>query len=212
MLTSPYFATSTFARAPTTSLFLKRDCHKPNVHLVDVIGALGRRNFVKLQLPKMVLSSTQIVGSCNGLISFFNSFYWGNWLYVCNPITGESVAVLKPTVKLEEVYAFDFSSNTNQYKILQIVKTMVGPIGMVHTLGTRVWRSIGHAPFPLHDHLFGVPLNGALHWIVGDDNSSEYICCFDLKNEKFETFPPPPQLEKMNKSMYLGVLDFSLFK
>ena len=75
-------------------------------------------------------------------------------------------------------------------------------IGMVHTLGTRVWRSIGHAPFPLHDHLFGVPLKGALHWIVGDDNSSEYICFL----EKFESFSPPPQLEKMNTSMYLGVL------
>lgn len=84
-------------------------------------------------------------------------------------------------------------------------------IGMVHTLGTRLWRSIGHAPFPHHDHLFGVPLNGALHWIVGDDNSSEYICFFDLKNEKFENFSPPPQLEKMNTSMYLGVLGDFLY-
>lgn len=132
-------------------------------------------------------------------------------------ITGENVAILKPTVKLKEVFAFGFSSNTNQYKILQIVRTMVGQnlvnqsIGMVHTLGTRLWRSIGHAPFPHHDHLFGVPLNGALHWIVGDDNSSEYICFFDLKNEKFESLSPPPQLEKMNTSMYLGVLGDFLY-
>lgn len=84
-------------------------------------------------------------------------------------------------------------------------------IGLVHTLGNRVWQSIGHAPSPLRDHLFGVPLNGALHWIVGDDISFEYICCLDLKNENFESFPPPPQLEKTNTSMYFGVFGDFLY-
>ena len=63
---------------------LKRDRHKANVHLVDIISALGRCSFVKLQLPKMIFSSTQVVGSCNGLICFFKSFSWGN-SYICNP-------------------------------------------------------------------------------------------------------------------------------
>ena len=40
---------------------LERDYHKPNVHLLDIISALGRCSFVQLLLPKMIFSSTQIV-------------------------------------------------------------------------------------------------------------------------------------------------------
>ena len=54
MLTSPHFVNLYLARTPATSLLLlnpfngilERDCHKPNVHLLDIISALGRYSFV----------------------------------------------------------------------------------------------------------------------------------------------------------------------
>ncbi|XP_074364035.1 F-box protein At3g07870-like [Apium graveolens] len=58
----------------------------------------------------------------------------------------------------------------------------------VYTLGTGMWRDLGHVPFHLNEHDRGHYVSGRLHWLAG-----ELICAFDLDRELFRPMEAPPQ-------------------
>jgi len=64
----------------------------------------------------------------------------------------------------------------------------------IHTLGTPSWRNVEVDPqmsiWSLH---YPTCVNGALHWI-GFNSLQMSILCFNLENERFQSFPSPPQV------------------
>ncbi|KAK7847056.1 hypothetical protein CFP56_007216 [Quercus suber] len=96
---------------------------------------------------------------------------------------------------VQAVYGFGFSQETNQYKykVIRVTKKLSQSLCEIFTLGTNKRRNISNIPFPVNTEYFGVPLNGAIHWIAGYEipMSSELICAFDIDSEKGRPILPP---------------------
>lgn len=83
----------------------------------------------------------------------------------------------------------------------------------MYALGTGSWRSIPrNSPFEQAHLSFGVFLNGNLHGLVpiNSSESDTLISCFDVEDESFKPFSPPPSL--LQRAWFgicnvLGVLD-----
>lgn len=101
----------------------------------------------------------------------------------------------------------------NQCKVIRVTKKLSQSLCEIFTLGTNKWRNIPNIPFPVNTEYFGVPLNGAIHWIVGYEipTSSELICAFDIDSEKVRPILPPPNFDDLRGGMVLGVLGGSLY-
>ena len=182
-------------------------------------------NYTKASLPNR--SRLALVGSCNGLLCLYDLDSMKS-LYVVNPMTGEYVQTPPKLNKerrhagtlVDAVHGFGFSPVTNQYKVIRVFEKVLShpnvhheSLGEIFTLGTNKWRSIGKTPFPANKEFFGVPLNGAIHWIANNEfPSSELICAFDIDSEKVRTISPPPDFHDYNpEGMMLGVLGGFLY-
>ncbi|XP_023895200.1 putative F-box protein At1g33530 [Quercus suber] len=146
-------------------------------------------------------SRLKLVGSCNGLLCFYDLESTKS-LYIVNPMTGEYVHTPQKLRKerlhiksVQAVYGFGFSQETNQYKykVIRVTKKLSQSLCEIFTLGTNKRRNISNIPFPVNTEYFGVPLNGAIHWIAGYEipMSSELICAFDIDSEKGRPILPP---------------------
>ncbi|XP_042485235.1 F-box protein At3g07870-like [Macadamia integrifolia] len=149
-----------------------------------------------------------IAGSCNGLVCLTHKRFYGDYVYVWNPATGQ-YKQLPAHVKKRRVYnvrislGFGYDHISGEFKVLLISNPQPWKTGIrkveaiVYTLGTSSWRSIGDTsswrsigdlryPFcqsPLQ--VFG----GCPHWTVPELNS---IVSFSVGNEKFKEIPMPP--------------------
>ena len=173
-------------------------------------------------VPVFQDSNVLLVGSVNGLICL--------WQYgpipeydntsICNPITKEYVIL--PRQKYYRiapagiVYGFGVSLHTKEYKVIRIfqgnitAETTYPHISQaeVYTLGTGLWRRLGHVPYWFSGSPGGAFLNGCVHWVVLDRDSPEKLCSFDFDNETFQLFPSPPSNELVGDIRYqtLGIL------
>ncbi|XP_073148073.1 F-box protein At2g23160-like [Henckelia pumila] len=137
-------------------------------------------------------------------------------IYVCNPITRQYISL--PRLPRFVKYAsfthcgFGVSSITGQYKVVYMLQKSVHEAWhcarsenyecefydyLVYTLGAAAgtsWRSIArNSPFEQAHLSFGVFLNGNLHGLVKNSPESTFsISCFDLEDESFKPFSPPP--------------------
>ena len=175
-------------------------------------------NYTKEKLPNR--SRLQIVGCCNGLLCLYDLDSTKS-LYVVNPMTGDYVHS-PPKLKMERrhvtkvgaVQGFGFGPVTNQYKVIRVIKKKVShpnehyeSLGEIFTPGTNRWRRIGKPPFPANKEFYGVPLNGAIHWIANDEiPNSKLICAFDIDSEKLRPISLPPDFDKNPEGMMLGIL------
>ncbi|XP_047942168.1 F-box protein CPR1-like [Salvia hispanica] len=133
-----------------------------------------------------------IEGSANGLLFLHNLDADFDIFYVCNPATREFCELLSLPQGI--AYGFGASKITGQHKVVCISPKLDCH---VYTLGTGSWRRVEAttASFDYSYSIFGTFVNGNLHWIVSSDsNDTERICCFDVENECFSTFPAPPPL------------------
>lgn len=55
----------------------------------------------------------------------------------------------------------------------------------VYTLGTGIWRNIGHIPFGIGDHQNSILFNGNLHWLAHGQKhiTTDIVCTIDLDKE-----------------------------
>ena len=199
LLSDPYFTRSLFLRTPTSLIVCGAGLPK-NYYLVGLDKA-SRLNGDLSKLSGDLITfdsgfSIKIVGSCNGCLCLYDSRRSGHSLHLANPITSESL-VLPQHDTLFPVCGFGFSPISNVYKVV-LFRTPTEEDEelsfdgyeaevMVLTVGSTVWRSIGHHVYPSGDG-HGVYLNGFLHWV---GNISDWICAFDVECERFQHLPPP---------------------
>ncbi|KZV48896.1 F-box/kelch-repeat protein-like [Dorcoceras hygrometricum] len=186
--------------------------------------------------PKAFISSPadyriEIKGSVDGLLCLQYSSKIDDVIYVCNPITRQYTSLPRLARILEYVnftqYGFGVSSITGQYKVIHLFQKSIHRVRqcvitknyqcefydyLVYTLGTGYWRRIPrNSPFGRAHLSFGVYLNGNLHGLVQDSSKSAIsISCFDLEDESFKPFCPPPyplRLVWFTCCDTLGVLD-----
>ncbi|XP_058225945.1 F-box/kelch-repeat protein At3g06240-like isoform X2 [Rhododendron vialii] len=176
-------------------------------------GGVKRKRCIKLRPKDHKLN---LVNSCNGFLCLSEPSR-NDPVVVCNPITGEFIN-LPVLTSADESFSrkfwdcgLGFSPKTNQYKVIrmfdqqeQVNERIRDPItgresfsprvAEIHTLGTESWKRIGCAPSSTYGYKLEFPsyLNGALHWLVMDYNSSEYITSFNFDKEIFQPIPPPP--------------------
>ncbi|KAJ0941638.1 putative galactose oxidase/kelch, beta-propeller, F-box associated interaction [Helianthus annuus] len=77
------------------------------------------------------------------------------------------------------------------------------------SLKSNVWRVIGEVKYRLLTKA-GILCNGALHWLVGDnENTKKLIICYDLSKEEFKEIPLLPDDARYESSShsYLGVME-----
>ncbi|XP_073148185.1 F-box protein At3g07870-like [Henckelia pumila] len=170
--------------------------------------------------PKAFINSSpadyqiEMKGSVDGLLCLQYSSKIDDVICVCNPITREYTSLPRLARIVESVnfthYGFGVSSITGQYKVVYMFQKSVQKVRqcrisenfkcefydyLIYTLGTgRYWRSIHrNSPFGLSHLSFGVFLNGNLHGLVKSSPESDIsISCFDLEDESFKPFSPPP--------------------
>ncbi|XP_075480301.1 F-box protein At2g23160-like [Primulina tabacum] len=168
--------------------------------------------------PKAFISSPadyriEMKGSVDGLLCLQYISKIDDVIYVCNPITREYTSFPRLARIVEYTnfthYWFGVSSITGKYKVVYMFQKSVHKARqclisenfkcefydyLIYTLGTGNWRSILRNSSFGHAHLsFGVFLNGNLHGLVQNSSDSAIsISCFDLEDESFKPFSPPP--------------------
>ncbi|KAM7466098.1 hypothetical protein LguiB_013660 [Lonicera macranthoides] len=150
-----------------------------------------------------------VVGSCNGIVCLvineFTVFLW-------NPSTRESRKLPNPGVMryvLHLMYGFGYDESTDDHIVVGIFCAEV----KVYRSRRDSWRRIQDFPYgiPLDDS--GKFANGALHWVVSSDYSSEFwyswysgtIVALDLANETYKEVLQPNYGEG-KFDLILGVL------
>ncbi|CAL5337773.1 unnamed protein product [Camellia sinensis] len=150
-----------------------------------------------------------ILGSCNGLVLALNESDFDK--YLLNPSTGESKKIPESPFALDAVNAYNlcglgYDSTTDDYKVVMLsyygggvddetgATTETNTIVSVYSSKSDSWRKIQGSSY-LHCAADspGVYLNGCVHWLA--QRGSDYfpvIVAFDLGNETFCEFLPPP--------------------
>ncbi|XP_073138576.1 F-box protein At3g07870-like [Henckelia pumila] len=157
----------------------------------------------------------QTQSSVHGLLCLRYLSKINDAIYVCNPITRQYISLprLPRVVEFASFThcGFGVSSITSQYKVVYMLQKSVHEAWkcvrsenyecefydyLVYTLGAAgtSWRSIArNSPFEQAHFSFGVFLNGNLHGLVRKScESTVSISCFDLEDESFKPFSPPP--------------------
>ncbi|KAJ7980172.1 F-box protein [Quillaja saponaria] len=224
LISHPRFVELQLARSPISILIktLPPASESRKINLTHVEACKGgpfridKMKFTpKINLP---ISKFGLVNSCNGLLCLSGSDR-EEPIYVCNPVLGEYITVPSATKDRHwgSFLGLGFCARTNQYKVLQTFYPNIESSWLnyleaeIYTLGTGVWRSIGHAPRALVASPFNAFLHGALHWVPRAGNSSEFIYSFNFESEKFGSVPPPPYFGQSEKQfsdfLKLGVLE-----
>ncbi|MFS7916328.1 putative F-box domain-containing protein [Helianthus anomalus] len=138
------------------------------------------------------------VGSSNGLICLASSSLYADVKFsVANPLTREVTQLRDSPWKgflLCLCWGFGYDSSIDDYKVI------VGVEGATHktcfkvlSLKSNVWRLVGVVKYSFITKV-GLLCNGALHWIVRDENTEDMknlIICYDLCKQEFLEIPLP---------------------
>ncbi|CAL5337771.1 hypothetical protein CsSME_00021061 [Camellia sinensis var. sinensis] len=214
LISDPHFAQTHFTQTTNkmpNRLILISDFHTLfSVDYSAQIPVATKLNF----LPSVEAESydvwSEILGSCNGLVLALNEFDVDK--YLLNPSTGESKKISESPFALDSVNAYNrcglgYDSTTDDYKVVMLsyyggggvddesgATTETNTIVSVYSLKSDSWRKIQGSSY-LHCAADppGVYLNGCVHWFA--QRGSDYfpvIVAFDLGNETFREFLPPP--------------------
>ncbi|KAI9196426.1 hypothetical protein LWI28_023826 [Acer negundo] len=165
---------------------------------------------VEIDFPRSKLNhevdSLLCIGSCNGLLCVLTE---PNDLVVFNPCTNECKQI--PDFRSRIVYeppslhGFGYAESIDDYKFVKIEHP--GKFVDVYSLRKDSWTSIqNNLHFVDKCYMQGIPLNGAIHWMVNKLEDSSLIAAFDLVEEKFKTLPPPDILLDNDCIYTLGLL------
>ncbi|XP_076955836.1 putative F-box/LRR-repeat/kelch-repeat protein At1g11620 [Bidens hawaiensis] len=125
----------------------------------------------------------RLVGSSNGLVCIESECK----LMLCNPLTREVRQLPSPPIfGLTSCWGFGYDSSVDDYKVI------IGTWNGLHkrdfillSLKSNKWRFAGEAKFKWFDDPAGVLCNGALHWMISNDdgNTKTSIISYDLSRE-----------------------------
>lgn len=166
------------------------------------------------------------MNSCNGLLCLTEPL--GNKsccsVVVSNPVTGEFIHLPETCYggieSTDVVVGLGFSPKNNQYKVIRMfAQRLKESLDFharryykkveIHTLGTDSWRSFGISDFNINLLHSVTYLNGALHWILRENNKdSPCIVSFDLDEERFHSYHVPslPCARRICYDFEMGVL------
>ncbi|XP_074376794.1 F-box/kelch-repeat protein At3g23880-like [Apium graveolens] len=222
LLSEPYFVNLHLPRSPA-GLIIHRSNYPQEtdiLKLVELDGESDHHNIHHNPLTRFDLGlgfnydALLLCETVNGLICLWN--YYGVAGYICNPITREYILI--PDQKYDSPYAivtcgFGYVEASDEYKVVRLYMHMKTGKSecKIYTLGTGVWRSLGHLPFPLISFQNGIYLNGNLHWLTTDPEGTpnEMVCTFDLEKELFLLTPAAPFVvgrDVKDRIRYLGTL------
>ncbi|KAM0013678.1 putative F-box domain-containing protein [Helianthus debilis subsp. tardiflorus] len=149
-----------------------------------------------------------LVGSSNGLVCIISCLVSCK-LLVCNPLTREVRQLESPRLigVLQLCWGFGYDSSRDDYKV--VVGTKKGENQTcfeVLSLKSNVWRVV-EVKYTFIITKAGILCNGALHWIVKDQNNKKLIISYDLSKEEFEEMPQPENaIYEFTHSSYLGTV------
>ncbi|KAJ0617180.1 putative F-box domain, galactose oxidase/kelch, beta-propeller, F-box associated interaction [Helianthus annuus] len=151
-----------------------------------------------------------LVGSCNGLVCIFSYLTWT--ILVGNPMTREVRRLNLPSFLLFRSLCWGFGHDLSEDDYTVVVADKKGEnqtCFYLLSLKSNVWRVIGEVKYRLLTKA-GILCNGALHWLVGDnENTKKLIICYDLSKEEFKEIPLLPDDARYESSShsYLGVME-----
>ncbi|WOH01060.1 hypothetical protein DCAR_0520439 [Daucus carota subsp. sativus] len=229
ILAEPYFVNLHLSRSPA-GLIIHQGLSQPNVDILKMVELNDKADHHDIHhdpLMKFMLgfgledSVMWLSGSINGLICLGSE----KTICICNPITRECILIPdqefigKSCATLH--HGFGFVESSNQYKVVRFYKGRFSAsegseeLGCeVYTLGTRMWRNLGHVPFFIDGYGNGICVGGNLHWLgcqqedQKESSESERLCTFDLDRESFQISAGPvvPQVDGYTTYRNLGVL------
>lgn len=225
ILAAPYFANLHLSRSPA-GLIIHEGHHRRDTDILK-LGELDDKPeqhdihhdpLMKFDLRHGYKKSAMwLSGSINGLICLGSA----TATCICNPITREYILI--PDQKfIEKSHAtlycgFGFVKSSYQYKVVRFYKGIFpasegsDEFGCeVYTLGTGMWRNLGHVPFSIDGYGHGIYVGGNLHWLAlhQKDTINERLCTFDLDKELFQLTAGPavPQVSGYISYRTLGIL------
>ncbi|XP_076884902.1 F-box/kelch-repeat protein At3g06240-like [Bidens hawaiensis] len=150
---------------------------------------LGHRRVGVFENP--YFTNPVLRGSSNGLVCIECSI---TKLIVGNPLTREIRKLpRRPYIVLfDACWGFGYDSSRDDYKV--IVRARKGDdrtCFSVLSLKSNVWRDIGEKKYASFSNAAGVLFNGALYWMIRDQNDRYSIASYDLSLEKFKEIPLP---------------------
>jgi F-box interacting protein len=146
-------------------------------------------------------SYIEILGSCNGLVC--GLIHDNPLIYIWNPSTRESRELAIPGSSEDDAfYGFGYDVKLDDYKIVRVsISTSTNSTDgsnsetkvEVFTLKSNIWRTIQDLRCSVLLEGPGTLANGALHWLVRQENGGSKKCVmvsFDLSEEKFLEMVP----------------------
>ncbi|KAJ0941603.1 putative F-box domain-containing protein [Helianthus annuus] len=148
-----------------------------------------------------------LVGSCNGLVCII--CVGSCKLLVANPLTREVRELQLPSL-IGSPLCWGFGYDLSKDDYIVVVGAEVGKFQTcfkVLSLKSNVWRVIGDVKYKFITKI-GMLCNGALHWIVEDQNRKILILSYDLSEEEFKEIPQPEDdaSYKVTLRSYLGIV------
>ncbi|KAL5727999.1 hypothetical protein ACHQM5_001130 [Ranunculus cassubicifolius] len=217
-----YHSTVIFDNSPCIIYQLMSYYRDPYFKDLECLGATDDIPMPTLCNPKMPVSTLPIY-SCNGLIFSGEKHTWPESysFFICNPVTGEQIAIAKPTYddRYDVKSGFGFAPKSKVFKVIRMVNVRMEywaeTDAEVYNCATGNWRIIRNVPYLFNLFYFETPktnvvVNGAFHWI-GFPNlakADEVIVAFDLETEVFQEVPLPCgfKLDTDKFKQYLVVL------
>ncbi|XP_042517351.1 F-box protein CPR1-like [Macadamia integrifolia] len=153
-----------------------------------------------------------VAGSCNGLVCLTHRSFYGEFVYLWNPATGDfkQLPAHNNDVSPHTSFAlgFGYDHNSGKFKVLAVSSFEERKAGLrtgkgyMYTLGTSSWRSIGEVHYPIWESKPQV-FEGCPHWIVPD---LKLVVSFCVGNEKFKEIPMPPFSDYMTRRANLTAM------
>nr|XP_043626293.1 F-box/kelch-repeat protein At3g23880-like isoform X2 [Erigeron canadensis] len=181
-------------------------------------NAVGRTRIIIKEDPKNIL-----VGSSNGLVCIYNSDH--TKLCVLNPCTRERKFVKHPYFRnyhfdfKPNLYGFGYDSSSDDYKV--ILGRYAENVTHFYLLslksndhGTKSCKGMLRCVLGIKSA--GILCNGALHWLMCDQNHNTVILSFHLSKGEFKEIPTPAHDKRDTWQTRLGIIEecllFSYYK
>ncbi|XP_076948029.1 F-box/kelch-repeat protein At3g23880-like [Bidens hawaiensis] len=154
---------------------------------------LGHRRVSVFENPYLITIPV-LLGSSNGLVCIEVSI---TKHIVGNPLTREirQLPHRPYMISLDVCWGFGYDSSRDDYKVIVGVQKGEGQTCFsVLSLKSNVWRDIGEKKYTSFSNAAGVLCNGALYWMIADQNDRYSIASYDLSLEKFKEIPLPVKI------------------
>ncbi|OMO54304.1 hypothetical protein CCACVL1_27914 [Corchorus capsularis] len=177
--------------------------------------------YLDLELPftPYSLKGYRIIGSCNGLVCFYD----GTQFFIYNPLLNQHKYKTLPLPNnvsgsgqygYDKVIGFCYDSLSDDYKVVfwynkednkQLVEAQV------YTLGMNCWTKVEtpdqyitvEIPYGKNSQAF---LNGVIHWLGYGFSGEKLVITFDVSSEVFQWFPLPCYVGGAHINVYRDML------